>query len=65
MCDHAMVVGTRRVGLSISQTADLLGFSVTTVSCKHLLSGSALLIKEVREEQLDWFEVARSLQYLK
>ncbi len=27
-----MVVGTRRAGLSISKTADLLGFSHTTIS---------------------------------
>ncbi len=27
-----MVVGARRVGLSISKTADLLGFSRTTIS---------------------------------
>ncbi len=29
---HGMVVGARRAGLSISQTADLLGFSCTTIS---------------------------------
>ena len=28
----AVVVGTRRAGLSISETADLLGFSHTTIS---------------------------------
>ncbi len=27
-----MVIGTRRAGLSISKTADLLGFSHTTIS---------------------------------
>jgi len=27
-----MVVGTRRAGLSISETSDLLGFSRTTIS---------------------------------
>ena len=33
-CDfeHDMVVGARRPGLSISETADLLGFSHTTIS---------------------------------
>ncbi len=31
-CEHEMVVGARRAGLSISQTADLLGFSRTTIS---------------------------------
>ncbi len=30
--EHGMVDGARRTGLSISQTADLLGFSCTTIS---------------------------------
>ncbi len=30
--ERGMVVGVRRAGLSISQTADLLGFSHTTIS---------------------------------
>ncbi len=30
--EHVMVVGVRRAGLSISETADLLGFSHTTIS---------------------------------
>ncbi len=30
--ERGMVVGARRTGLSISQTADLLGFSGTTIS---------------------------------
>ncbi len=30
--EHGMVVGARRAGLSISKTADLLGFSHTTIS---------------------------------
>ncbi len=30
--EHEMVVGARWVGLSISKTADLLGFSRTTIS---------------------------------
>ncbi len=30
--EHGMVVGARWVGLSISKTADLLGFSRTTIS---------------------------------
>uniref|UniRef100_A0AAR2L8H4 Tc3 transposase DNA binding domain-containing protein n=1 Tax=Pygocentrus nattereri TaxID=42514 RepID=A0AAR2L8H4_PYGNA len=30
--EHGMVVGARRAGLSISETADLLGFSRTTIS---------------------------------
>ena len=30
--EHDMVVGARRAGLSISKTADLLGFSRTDIS---------------------------------
>ncbi len=30
--EHGMVVGARRAGPSISKTADLLGFSHTTIS---------------------------------
>ena len=30
--DHGMIVGARQGGLSISETADLLGFSYTIVS---------------------------------
>ncbi|KAI5086007.1 hypothetical protein C0J45_24137, partial [Silurus meridionalis] len=30
--ERAMVVGVRRAGLSISETAELLGFSRTTIS---------------------------------
>ncbi len=30
--ERGMVVGARRAGLSISKTADLLGFSHTTIS---------------------------------
>ncbi len=31
--ERGMVVGARWAGLSISKTADLLGFSHTTISC--------------------------------
>ncbi len=30
--EHGMLVGARRAGLSISETADLLGFSHATIS---------------------------------
>jgi len=30
--EHGMVVGARQAGLSISQSAQLLGFSLTTIS---------------------------------
>ncbi len=59
--ERGIVVGARRAGLSISQTADLLGFSHTTISRverewseKEKLSSescvdeNALLISEVR-----------------
>ncbi len=63
--EHEIVVFARRGGLSISKTADLLGFSRTTVSIgftengqkkrKYPVSGScvdknALLMSEVRGE---------------
>ncbi len=69
-----MVVGARRAGLSISKTADLLGFSHTTISRvtenslkkrKYPVSGScvnekALLISAVRGEWADWLEMIES-----
>ncbi len=65
-----MVVG-RWTGLSISKTADLLGFSRSTISGftengpkkrKYPVSGScvdenALLMSEVRGEWKDWLEM--------
>ncbi len=62
-----MVVGARWAGLSISKTADLLGFSCTTISRftengpkkrKYPVSGScvdenSLLMSEVRGEWAD------------
>ncbi len=71
-----MVVGARRAGLSISETADLLGFSRSTISGftengpkkrKYPVSGScvdenALLMSEVRGEWADWLEMIERQQ---
>ncbi len=74
--ERGMVVGVRRVGLSISKTADLLGFSCTTISrvyreClkkrKYPVTGrcvneNALLMSEVRGEWADWLEMIERQQ---
>ncbi len=74
--EREMVVGARRSGLSISKTADLLGFSCTTISRvyenglkkrKYPVSGScvdknALLMSEVRGEWADWLEIIERQQ---
>ncbi len=74
--ERGMVVGARRTGLSISKTADLLGFSHTTISRftengpkkrKYQVSGScvdenALLMSEVRGEWTDWLEMIERQQ---
>ncbi len=66
-----MVVVARRAGLSISKTADLRGFSQTTISRvysnglkkrKYPVSGScvdenALLMSEVRGQWAEWLEM--------
>ncbi len=66
-----MVVGARWAGLSISKTADILGFSRTIISrvyreCseKYPVSGSrveknASLMSEVRGEWADWLEMIK------
>ncbi len=56
--ERGIVVGARQAGLSISKSADLLGFSRTTifrVSSERQLSGQKCLV--VRGEWADWLEM--------
>ncbi len=77
LCDFecAMVVGVRWAGLGILKTADLLGFSPTTLGFtengpkkrNYPVSGScveenALLMSEVRGEWADWLEMIERQQ---
>ncbi len=66
-----MVVGVRRAGLSISKTADLLGFSHTTISRewsdKEKISSERQLCErkclvDVRGEWADWLEMIERQQ---
>ncbi len=69
-----MVVGARQAGLSISKTADLLGFSRTTISrvyrelsekekisSERQLCGPKCLV-DVRGEWADWLEMIERQQ---
>ncbi len=74
--ERGMVVGARQAGLSISETADLLGLSHTTISRiyrewseKEKISSegscvdeNALLMSEVRGEWADWLEMIERQQ---
>ncbi len=70
-----MVIGARRAGLSISKTADLLGFSKPSLGFPEngpknrkypvsgqLCVGKCLVMSEVRGEWVDWLEIIERQQ---
>ncbi len=65
--EHGVVVGARRAGLSISETADFLGFSHATIikissSLGSSLGENAFSMPEVRGEWPGWFEMIERQQ---
>ncbi len=77
--EREMVVRARWAGLSISKTADLLGFSRTAISRVYrewsqnreniqwaaVVDKNALLMSEVRGEWADWLEMIEREKLLK
>jgi len=55
-----MVVGARRTGLSVSETADLLGCWSSDSS--ETVGENAMLMPEVRREWPYWLEIIERLQ---
>lgn len=69
LCECVIVGDARQTGLCMSETDDLWGISHSTVSGggktkqKHILFGwksLALLVRDVKEERPDWFELTKS-----